>query len=202
MTFFILRGNHESSKLNKIYGFYDECKRKFNTIIFKTITEAFNYLPIAAVVGQRIFCVHGGISPLLKDLSMINSIKRPLEIEENKVVCDMLWSDPNTVNDGWQSNFERGVSVTYGRTVIDKFLSENDFDLICRSHQVVEEGYEFLHDRKLLTVFSAPNYCGEFENFGAVVCVTEEMICSIEQFKGQLKKTNRIFRSATPLKFI
>ena len=78
-TFFMLRGNHECERISKIYGFYDECKRKLNVKVWKNITEAFKYLPIAAVIGQRIFCVHGGISPLLKQLETINSIKRPIE---------------------------------------------------------------------------------------------------------------------------
>lgn len=72
----------------------------------------------------------------------------------------MLWSDPTSKFEGWSNNFERGVSFVYGSKVIDKFLKDNDFDLVCRSHQVVEEGYEFFHSRKLLTIFSAPNYCG------------------------------------------
>lgn len=71
-TFFLLRGNHESSRVNKIYGFYDECKRRLNTKVFKAITDAFNYLPVAAVIGSRIFCVHGGLSPFLQHIALLN----------------------------------------------------------------------------------------------------------------------------------
>lgn len=71
-NFFLLRGNHECSKINRIYGFYDQCKRKFNANIFKCVTDTFQFLPVAAVVGERIFCVHGGLSPFLKDLNELN----------------------------------------------------------------------------------------------------------------------------------
>lgn len=78
LNFFTLRGNHECSELNKIYGFYDECKRKFGIKLWKTVSSTFEYLPVAAVVGARVFCVHGGISPQLKKLEFINKIKRPV----------------------------------------------------------------------------------------------------------------------------
>ncbi len=77
LNFFLLRGNHECSNLNKVYGFYDECKQKFSIQLFKTITQTFEFLPAAAIIGSRIFCVHGGLSPLLKDLLELNKIKRP-----------------------------------------------------------------------------------------------------------------------------
>lgn len=71
-------------------------------------------------------------------------------------------------------------SQVFGPAVVDKFLSDNDFDLFVRAHQVVEDGYEFFpaDDRKLVTVFSAANYCGQFDNAGAMLIVDADMICS------------------------
>ena len=109
--------------------------------MWKNIVDSFKYLPVAAVVGQRIFCVHGGLSPLLHQMCALNSIKRPIENDDHPVITDLLWSDPNHISPGWETNFERGVSVTFGKDVVDGFLKKYDFDMVCRSHQVVEEGY-------------------------------------------------------------
>jgi len=79
----------------------------------------------------------------------------------------LLWSDPEADISGWAEN-DRGVSYTFGADVVSKFLQKHDFDLVVRAHQVVEDGYEFFADRQLVTIFSAPNYCGEFDNAGAV----------------------------------
>jgi serine/threonine-protein phosphatase PP1 catalytic subunit len=72
---------------------------------WKIISDTFNFFPIAAVISNRIFCVHGGLSPLVKSLSSLNSIKRPIEPIGNKIISDMLWSDPKPSTDGWSDNF-------------------------------------------------------------------------------------------------
>jgi diadenosine tetraphosphatase ApaH/serine/threonine PP2A family protein phosphatase len=151
------------------------------------------------VVGGRIFCVHGGLSPHLKRLESINMIKRPITNSENKLICDLLWSDPTNKVDYWDANFERGISCIYGKKVIDEFVGQYDLDFICRSHQVVEEGYEFFNERKLLTIFSAPNYCGEFENMGGVLKISRQMVCHIELFKGTVSKLAFVKRAVTPM---
>lgn len=89
----------------------------------------------------------------------------------------MLWSDPEKGQSSWGEN-DRGVSYTFGEAVIKQFLKKNDIDLICRAHQVVEDGYEFFCGRQLVTVFSAPNYCGEFDNSGALMSVDDTLMCS------------------------
>lgn len=65
-NFFLLRGNHECASINRIYGFYDECKRRYNIKLWKTFTDCFNCLPIAAIIDEKIFCCHGGLSPDLQ----------------------------------------------------------------------------------------------------------------------------------------
>ena len=108
------------------------------------------------------------------------------------LLCDILWSDPSDeINSDWEKN-ERGVSVLFSRNVVTKFLDNNKIDLIVRAHQVsiqndkkqvVEDGYEFFSDQRLVTIFSAPNYCGEFDNCGAIMIVDESLTCSFKILK-------------------
>ena len=132
-NFFLLRGNHECASINRIYGFYDECKRRFSLRIWKIFTELFNYLPVAALVEDRIFCMHGGLSPDLSNISIINKILRPTDVPDNGILCDLLWSDPEENYKGWGPN-ERGVSYVFGANVLWEFIKNNDLDLICRAH--------------------------------------------------------------------
>ncbi|KAI9832575.1 MAG: hypothetical protein M1826_001525 [Phylliscum demangeonii] len=181
-NFFLLRGNHECANVTRVYGFYDECKRRCNIKIWKTFVDTFNCLPIAAIVASKIFCVHGGLSPSLSHMDDIRQIARPTDVPDYGLLNDLLWSDPADMDTDWESN-ERGVSYCFGKTVIQNFLQRHDFDLVCRAHMVVEDGYEFFSDRILVTVFSAPNYCGEFDNWGAVMSVSDELLCSFELLK-------------------
>lgn len=99
------------------------------------------------------------------------------------MLCDILWSDPSEDNIlDWQES-DRGVSFSFSKDVVNRFLEENDLDLIVRAHQVVDEGYEFFADRKLVTIFSAPNYCNEFDNFGSFMKVDENLKCSFVVMK-------------------
>ncbi|KAI8959675.1 Metallo-dependent phosphatase-like protein [Daldinia sp. FL1419] len=181
-NFFLLRGNHECANVTRVYGFYDECKRRCNVKIWKTFIDCFNTLPIAAIVAGKIFCVHGGLSPALSHMDDIRNIARPTDVPDYGLLNDLLWSDPADMEADWEAN-ERGVSYCFGKRVITEFLATHDFDLVCRAHMVVEDGYEFFNDRVLVTVFSAPNYCGEFDNWGAVMSVSAELLCSFELLK-------------------
>ena len=182
-TFFLLRGNHECSSINRIYGFYDECKRRYTVKIWKQFTDTFNCMPVAALVEERILCMHGGISPELRSFEQIHRILRPTDVPDSGLICDLLWADPDTSGGaGWGQN-DRGVSWTYGTDVVEDFCRQFDVDLICRAHQVVEHGYQFFAQRRLVTVFSAPNYCGEFDNFAAVMSVDNDLMCSFTQIR-------------------
>ncbi|KAK2352444.1 protein-serine/threonine phosphatase [Trifolium repens] len=180
--FFLLRGNHECASINRIYGFYDECKRRFSVRLWKVFTDCFNCLPVAAVIDDKILCMHGGLSPDMESLNQIKAIERPLDVPDQGLLCDLLWADPDTEIKGWGEN-DRGVSYTFGPDKVDEFLKKHDLDLICRAHQVVEDGYQFFADRQLVTIFSAPNYCGEFNNAGALMCVDETLLCSFQILK-------------------
>jgi serine/threonine-protein phosphatase PP1 catalytic subunit len=113
-------------------------------------------------------------------------------------MSDLVWSDPDKDIQGWGEN-DRGVSFTFGPDVVARFLQKHDMDLICRGHQVceiepvsellrvqldimqvVEDGYEFFAKRHLVTIFSAPNYGGEFDNAGGIMTVDESLLCSFQ----------------------
>ncbi|EEC74934.1 hypothetical protein OsI_10897 [Oryza sativa Indica Group] len=186
-NFFLLRGNHECASINRIYGFYDECKRRFNVRLWKVFTDCFNCLPVAALIDDKILCMHGGLSPDLTHLDEIKSLPRPTDVPDTGLLCDLLWSDPGKDVQGWGMN-DRGVSYTFGADKVSEFLEKHDLDLICRAHQVVEDGYEFFADRQLVTIFSAPNYCGEFDNAGAMMSVDETLMCSFQILKPAERK--------------
>lgn len=181
-NFFILRGNHECAAICRIYGFYDECKRRFSIKLWKTFIDAFNCIPVAAVIDDNIFCVHGGLSPEITTLDQIKQISRPTDIPDTGLLCDLIWADPEKDLDGWNEN-DRGVSFVFGADIVSSFLAKHDLDLVVRAHQVVEDGYEFFAGRQLVTIFSAPNYCGEFDNAGGVMTVDENLMCSFQIVK-------------------
>ncbi|VEU41339.1 unnamed protein product [Pseudo-nitzschia multistriata] len=186
-NFFLLRGNHESAGINRIYGFYDECKRRYSIKLWKIFSDVFNCLPVAALVDEKILCMHGGLSPDLQDLQQIADLQRPCDVPDMGILCDLLWSDPSPNIQGWAEN-DRGVSYIFGSDVVENFLERQDLDLIVRAHQVVEDGYEFFAGRRLVTLFSAPNYCGEFDNAGAMISIDENLMCSFQILKPSEKQ--------------
>ena len=188
---FLLRGNHECEALNKIYGFYDECKRRLSIKCFKKITNLFNMMPISALINENILCMHGGLSKDLQNIEQINKILRPTDIPNEGLLCDLLWSDPNeSLTEDFGPN-ERNISVTFSKDYVKNFVEKNNLDLICRAHQVVEEGFEFFADMKLVTIFTAPNYMGEFDNNGGILEVGEDLLCKFHVLRPNFERIGK-----------
>ena len=184
---YLLRGNHESEMINRTYGFFDECKRRYNIRIWKTFSDCFNWLPISALVNEKILCMHGGLSPELVNIKCLKEIVRPTEVPDKGLLTDLLWSDPEKGVEDWAPN-QRGISVLFNEGIINKTIEDLDIDLICRAHQVVENGYEFFAQRRLVTVFSAPNYCGQFDNAGAFMVVNKDLMCGFKVLVPEIKE--------------
>ena len=174
---FLLRGNHECSEMAQMFGFADECKKKINDTILSEYNDTFESMPLAAVIGQKIFCVHGGLSPSMPNVSDILRIQRPIIIPESGPIADLLWSDPSpsTPNGEWGPN-QRGTTFTWGINAFTKFLNENKLEMIIRAHQVAFDGfkYPFPTDGRVLTIFTSSSYAGEYRNKAAFVTITKE----------------------------
>ncbi|CAH0694492.1 unnamed protein product [Spodoptera exigua] len=154
----ILRGNHESRQITQVYGFYDECLRKYgNASVWKHFTDLFDFLPLTALVDGQIFCLHGGLSPSIDTLDHIRALDRLQEVPHEGPMCDLLWSDPDD-RGGWGIS-PRGAGYTFGQDISETFNHSNGLTLVSRAHQLVMEGYNWCHDRNVVTIFSAPNYC-------------------------------------------
>lgn len=131
---------------------------------------------------------NGRFRNLLISMSMLLLLVFNSDVPDSGLLCDLLWSDPEEGIQGWGEN-DRGVSFTFGNDVVEKFLKKHDLDLVCRAHQVVEDGYKFFAKRQLVTIFSAPNYCNEFDNAGAMMSVDETLMCSFQILKPAVKKS-------------
>ncbi|KAJ5348956.1 Serine/threonine-specific protein phosphatase/bis(5-nucleosyl)-tetraphosphatase [Penicillium brevicompactum] len=161
----ILRGNHESRQITQVYGFYDECLRKYgNANVWKYFTDLFDYLPLTALIENQIFCLHGGLSPSIDTLDNIRSL-------------DLI---PMTVADG--ESLPRGAGYTFGQDISEAFNHNNGLTLVARAHQLVMEGYNWSQDRNVVTIFSAPNYCYRCGNQAAIMEIDEHLKYTFLQF--------------------
>ncbi|GAB4818900.1 hypothetical protein N2152v2_005946 [Parachlorella kessleri] len=164
----LTRGNHESKSMNVIYGFYGEVRAKYNSTMVEVFRETFCWLPLGYVLNHKVLVMHGGLfsrdGVKLEDL---RSIDRNREPPEEGLMCEMLWSDPQY--EPGRSPNKRGVGIAFGADVTKRFLEDNGLQLLVRSHEVKEEGYEVAHDGYCITVFSAPNYCDQMGNKGAFI---------------------------------
>eukprot|EP00915_Cephaloidophora_sp_WS-2016_P003159 GHVH01004253.1.p1 GENE.GHVH01004253.1~~GHVH01004253.1.p1 ORF type:complete len:540 (+),score=69.66 GHVH01004253.1:24-1643(+) len=172
--FFLSRGNHETKNINKIYGFKGECDSKFKVPeLYDLFSEAFMWLPLCHMINGKVFCVHGGLpSDDAQGLDEINALGRyseptNLQISSQVLLNDLLWADPRPEHGRVPS--PRGVSSHFGPDITMRFLERNSLEYIIRSHEVKDDGYEVMHDGKMITVFSAPNYCDMVKNKGAFI---------------------------------
>jgi serine/threonine-protein phosphatase 2A catalytic subunit len=170
----ILRGNHESRQITQVYGFYDECMRKYGSgSVWKMLTDLFDYLPITALIENQIFCLHGGLSPDIDNLDKVRCLQRFQEVPHRGPMCDLLWSDPDDRLGFGDS--PRGAGYTFGQDISEQFNRNNGLTLIARAHQLVMEGYNWCHERNVVTIFSAPNYCYRCGNQAAIMELDENM---------------------------
>lgn len=169
----LIRGNHECREITQVYGFYDECIRKYgDASVWRFCCEVFDYLSLAAVIDGKIFAVHGGLSPKALTLDQIRTIDRKCEIPQEGPMSDMLWSDPETIK-GWGIS-PRGAGYLFGESVVQTFLHENGLSMIARAHQLVMEGYNMMFDKTLVTIWSAPNYCYRCGNVASIMEVSPD----------------------------
>ncbi|KRX01807.1 Insulin-like growth factor binding protein, N-terminal [Pseudocohnilembus persalinus] len=174
----ILRGNHETRGITQNYGFYVECQKKYgNTLVWEFYTDVFDYIPIGAIIDQKVFCVHGGLSPSIETIDQIAQLDRFQEIPHEGAFTDLMWSDPKQEPDDDLKGFtlsSRGAGYYFGGDVLKKFLQLNKMEHLVRAHQLCQEGYQILFDNQMSTVWSAPNYMYRFKNLASILEIDEQ----------------------------
>lgn len=179
-NYILLRGNHESRQMTTFFNFHYECLVKYDEDIYSRFMDAFDSLPIAAIVNNKFFAVHGGISPKLQELKHLMTLSRFEETPKDGIFCDLVWSDPieeevEAIACDWEDNVNRGCSYNFGAKALLPYLSKNNLVSVIRAHEAQLEGFKMYKWNKkvdfpsCVTVFSAPNYCDVYGNKGAII---------------------------------
>ncbi|CAG8733813.1 21637_t:CDS:2, partial [Dentiscutata erythropus] len=154
----LVRGNHESRAVTQTYGFYTECVRKYgSTHVWNYFTDMFDFLTLSVVIDNKIFCVHGGLSPSIHSIDQIKILDRFREIPHEGPMADLVWSDPDPDKDEFAIS-PRGAGYTFGGQVVKKFLEINQMEHILRAHQLCMEGFQ-----------ATPNYCYRCGNMASIL---------------------------------
>jgi diadenosine tetraphosphatase ApaH/serine/threonine PP2A family protein phosphatase len=180
---FMLRGNHECRSVSSSYGFHEEVMNRFGHAgVFNLSNDLFDSLPIGAVINERIFCIHGGLSPAVAAIEQLAVEDRRVELPPSGPLCDVCWSDPDADTAEWGLS-ARGAGFLFGKRPTDEFCYNNKLILIARAHQLAMEGYMYAFgERKLVTVWSAPNYMYRSGNYAAIMIVDEQLRWDFKQF--------------------
>lgn len=197
---FMLRGNHECQHLTEYFTFKKECTHKYSQRVYEACTASFRALPVAAVVDNRFFAVHGGISPSLITLDDLRKLNRFQEPGSHGLLCDLLWSDPvqeygneeqARIKPGttFLDNASRGCSYFFTYEAVCQFLERNGLLGVIRGHEAQDHGYSMYKRTpakkfpSVITIFSAPNYLDIYKNRGAVLKYANKSI-TIRQFNS------------------
>lgn len=183
---FLIRGNHESRTITTNYGFYSEVLNKYNgsADVWTYITDVFDYLPLGAIIDNKIFATHGGLSPSCQQLDQIRAIDRFKEIPHDGIMADLVWSDPDPEITDFKLS-PRGAGYLFGSDVMAKFCHDNNLIQLIRAHQLCNEGYVSYWKGKCLTVWSAPNYCYRCGNKASVLEIFESSVSKQDKIEGQ-----------------
>ena len=206
----LVRGNHEDRNMNFHFGFRASCLSQFGPVegqkLWEKINDCFDLLPLAALVGEEVLCIHGGIGTNIESVSDLMGIEKPIVVppesvdlnelgKVDKVVLDALWSDPFDPSSSSQAASgthlsPRGNGASrFGPDRVKQFCANNNLQLIVRAHQCVQNGYEYFADGMLLTVFSASSYCNQYQNDGGMVVVVRNEDGSMEEHAQIVKTT-------------
>ncbi|KIM43487.1 hypothetical protein M413DRAFT_381895 [Hebeloma cylindrosporum] len=201
----MLRGNHECRHLTEYFTFKRECLHKYSEAVYEACLRSFCALPIAALVDGKFFCVHGGLSPQLVNLSDLATVNRQQEPGSHGLLCDLLWSDPIS-NFGHETeptatgpgvdrgttfthNGTRGCSYFYTYNAVCQFLDRNGLLTLIRGHEAQDAGYTMYRKTpkrnfpSVITIFSAPNYLDVYHNRGAILKYANKNI-TIRQYNS------------------
>jgi diadenosine tetraphosphatase ApaH/serine/threonine PP2A family protein phosphatase len=155
---FMLRGNHELRQVNQRHGFHAEVVQKYDEGVWEAFQVVFGWLPLAAIVNDKVFCVHGGLSPSLARADALAAVELPIgDAGVSAMVMDLLWSDPCDAAIDFHPN-KRGSGKAFGHVAVERFLRENDLKMIVRGHECCPRGYKLLPRGMVATVFSSSNY--------------------------------------------
>ena len=170
--YYLLRGNHETLKVNQNYGFFQDLLNRFkDPKKFNHVTAIYNALPYSALVNESILCLHGGIPEEFNALNRLRSIKTSeinLTYENTaKSLLQMMWNDPKPNQKGFTESFRGRDIKFFGEDVFIDFMRENKLDYLIRGHERFPEAYKWFFNEQLLSIFSSANYRGTLTPFPA-----------------------------------